>query len=95
MALAHTYTSLRTRPSLGTRILEHQRGITTIPAGGSGIRKPTTQSFTERYRGTEYETCVRRVVVSEPLISRGRQLWIVSGTAVAVVIGVVLAATPA
>ncbi len=89
MSLARTY------PSLRTRILENQHRITTIPADRSGITKPSSQSFTERYRGTEYETHFQRVVVSEPLLPRGRMLWMVAGTATAVVIGVVLAAAPA
>ena len=94
MAIARTYPTLRTRPSLRTRIVERQQGPTTIPAGRSGIRKPVTTSFAERYRGTEFETHTERTVVSEPLLSRARTALLVSGAAVAVVVGVMLGAGP-
>jgi hypothetical protein len=81
----------RTHPSLRTRIIENRRGIITIPADGSGITKPTVGSFAERYRGTEYETHRDQVVVSEPLASRGRLLWLVSAAGASVVIGLALA----
>ena len=67
MSLAPTYSTVRNRPSLLARIDERKHGITFIPTGVSGITKPVTQSYTERYRGTEFEMHVRRVVVSEPL----------------------------
>jgi hypothetical protein len=95
MSLAPTYSTVRSRPSLRARIDERKHGITYIPTGVSGITKPVTQSYTERYRGTEFEMHVRRVVVSEPLISRGRTAWLVAATAVSVVVGVWLAAAPA
>ena len=95
MAIARPYPTLRTRASLRTRILEHQQGQTTIPAGRSGIRKPDERTFSERYRGTDFETHVEKVVVSEPLMSRARTVLLVSASAVAVVAGVMLGAGPA
>ena len=52
------------------------------------------RTFTERYRGTDYESHVKKVVVSEPLMSRARTVLLVSASAVAVVAGGMLGAGP-
>ena len=90
MSLAHT------QPSLLCRIDAKRRGIVTIPAGRlSGVTKPSVQSYSERYRGTEYETPSAPVVVSPPLVSRGRLLTLVASIATAVALGTTLGVAPA
>ena len=90
----------RTRPSLLGRINANQHELATIPAGRSGIEKPMVESFSERYRGTEYEGYASSVHTPsvgapEPLLSNGRLFMLGSATTVTVLLGVMLAAVPA
>jgi hypothetical protein len=81
MSLAHT------SPSLRSRIYAAQHGLTTIPAGPSGVRPPVVGSYSERYRGTQYSSYVeQRPVRSEPRVSNGRLFVLLSGAAVTTVL---------
>ena len=88
-----------TRPSLLGRIDAKQHGYVTISTARSGIQKPEAGSFSERYRGTEFEQPLGTVGFAEPSVappvSRGRLLMLGSAATATVVLGVVLAATPA
>ena len=70
----------RTRSSLLFRVLETQRRAA---ADEYAALRPRRQeaSFTERYRGTEFETVSEVVTVVEPAISRGRAFVCISGAA--------------
>jgi hypothetical protein len=83
-------TATRTRASLLSRILEAQRRAAAAEYEPRQTRRPSV-SFTERYRGTEYESLSPVVTVHEPAISRGRAFVIVSGAAVFGLTGLVLA----
>ena len=61
----------RTRSSLLFRVLETQRRAAADEYEPSAPGA-TEMSFTERYRGTEFETLSEVVTVAEPAISRGR-----------------------
>ncbi|MGD8682340.1 MAG: hypothetical protein PVG27_00200 [Chloroflexota bacterium] len=87
MSLARTY------PSLLTRINENESRAKLVTRR-SYLGEPAPESYADRYRGTKYDTRREPVVVSGPSVSRGRALLLVSGSAVAVVTGVVLAAVP-
>ena len=88
MSLARTY------PSLLTRINENENRAKLVTRRAY-LEEPATESYADRYRGTRYETRREPVVASGPTVSRGRALLLVSGSAVAVVMGVVLTAVPA
>ena len=81
------------RPSLRTRIVEEQARATysTAQSHLAPRRKP---SFTERYRGTEYETPTTVSATREPLMSRGRSLVLVAGAAAVGMTGLLLTAAP-
>lgn len=87
-------TMARTFPSLYTRIIE-ERTRATIPARQIRPTPATVQSFTERYRGTEYETHFTMPrVTPEPLVSRGRAFVLLAGIATSTLLGLVLGAMP-
>ena len=85
----------RTSPSLRSRIVASQSPMVTIPSGRSGIGPPRVESYTERYRGTEYDSgCARPPAAGEPLLSDGRlmvimsaALTVVAAAGVAVILG--------
>lgn len=79
------------RPSLLTRISEAKSQAST--AGGHSYREtPRQESFVERYRGTEFESPMRQVVVRHDHISRGRSFVIVVGGATSSLLGMMLMA---
>jgi hypothetical protein len=86
-------TQVRTRPSLRTRIVEAQ-SRTTYSIDQSHLATRREMPFTERYRGTEYETPATVPVTREPLVSRGRTLVLVAGTAAVAMTGLILTAVP-
>ena len=80
MSHTHAY------PSLYARIRETRTGQTTIPAGESWIMPPAVASYTERYRGTEYETHFEAPRPDRgPLVSTGRQFVLLSGVVAATI----------
>jgi hypothetical protein len=85
MSMAHPY------PSLRSRIEATRTATATLPAGPSGVRPRTTESYAERYRGTEYSTLADTgPVATDPVVSKGRMFVLLSSAAVTVV-GVVTA----
>jgi hypothetical protein len=78
-----------TRPSLRTRIVEAESRAT-CPIDQSYLTPRREPSFTERYRGTEYETPTTVRVIREPLMSRGRSALLVAGTAAVGMTGLLL-----
>ena len=88
MSHTHAY------PSLYARIRDTRAGQTTIPAGESWIRPPAVASYTERYRGTEYESHLEAPAPDrEPLVSLGRQFVLLSGAAAAAITVLALSVT--
>lgn len=81
----------RTRASLLSRVLETQRRAAAAEYEPRESRRAEV-SFTERYRGTEFETPVVMVTLREPVISRGRAFVIASGSATAGLAGLFVAA---
>jgi hypothetical protein len=79
------------RPSLRTRIVEAQARAT-YSIDQSHLAPRRKPSFSERYRGTEYETPTTVSVTREPLMSRGRSLVLVAGTAAVGMTGLLLTA---
>ena len=80
----------RTRASLLSRVLETQRRAAAAQYEPRHTRR-TEMSFTERYRGTEFDNLSGDVVIREPAISRGRAFVLVSGAATLLVAGIYLA----
>jgi hypothetical protein len=80
----------RTRSSLLTRVLEVQRRAAAAEYEARRTRGSDV-SFTERYRGTEFETLGAVVTIREPAMSRGRAFVIVTGSATLGLAGLVLA----
>jgi hypothetical protein len=80
----------RTRSSLLYRVLEMQRRAAAAEYQSRRTRRSEI-SFTERYRGTEFETLDSVVTISEPSMSRGRAFVIMSGSATLGLAGLVLA----
>ncbi len=88
MSHTHAY------PSLHARIREVRVGQTTIPAGESWTRPPVIASYTERYRGTEYESHLEAPAPDrEPFVSLGRQFVLLSGVVAATVTALALSVT--
>jgi hypothetical protein len=71
-----------------------QQGWTTIPAHTAGVTRPRqSASFTERYRGTEFDSHVEPAAARPARPdSRGRELVILWGIAIAGIASVVLVA---
>ncbi len=80
----------RTRSSLLIRVLEMQRRAASAEYESRRTRRSEV-SFTERYRGTEFETVDSVVTIREPSMSRGRAFVIMSGSATLGLAGIVLA----
>jgi hypothetical protein len=85
--------AVHTHQSLMTRIVETQRRAA-ISRDEARPPRRRQASFTERYRGTEFET-ISTVMpqVREPLMSRGRAFVLVSGTAALGMFGLILNAS--
>jgi len=83
----------RSRPSLMARIIETQKRASYASRDMHQTRRRDI-SFSERYRGTEYETPTPVLVADEPLMSRGRSFVLVLGAAALTVSGAVLVAAP-
>jgi hypothetical protein len=82
--------AVHTRQSLMKRIVETQRqaAISRDEAQPPRRRQP---SFTERYRGTEFETAVRVMPHGhEPVMSRGRAFVLASGAAAIGMLGLIV-----
>ena len=95
MTMARTFPSPHSRPSLYTRISE-ERTRATLPAQAIRPAPRTVQSFTERYRGTEFEThFATSRVTREPIVSRGRAFVLLAGIATSTLLGILLGAMPA
>jgi hypothetical protein len=79
----------RTRASLLSRVLETQRRAAAAAYQPRETRR-TEMSFTERYRGTEFETPVAVVTLHQPVISRGRSFVILGGAVTVGLAGLIL-----
>lgn len=83
-----------TRPSLHQRIARTEERAAYV-VDRSVLERPREPSFSERYRGTAYETPVRVAPSHEPPLSRGRYFVLVGAVGVAGMIGLILAVSPA
>jgi hypothetical protein len=80
----------RTRASLLSRVLEMQRRAAAAEYESRRTRRSEV-SFTERYRGTEFDIVGPVMTIHEPSISRGRAFVIMTGSATLGLAGLVLA----
>jgi hypothetical protein len=80
----------RTRASLLSRVLETQRRAAAAEYQPRHTRRVEV-SFTERYRGTEFETLAPVMTMPRSSISRGRAFVIMSGAATLGLAGLILA----
>ena len=84
--------AVHTRQSLMTRIGETQRRAALVRDERRAPRRQKP-SFTERYRGTEFETLGTLIVPTqarEPLMSRGRLFVMVTGVAAMGMFGLIV-----
>jgi hypothetical protein len=78
-AEVHTMHAVHTRQSLLTRILETQRQAAI--SRDERPPRPRKPSFSERYRGTEFETISVAPRPREPLMAPGRAFVLLAGAA--------------
>jgi hypothetical protein len=83
-------TQARTVPSLRARIAEAQ-SRTTYSIDQSWLTPRREVSYTERYRGTEYETPSTVRVTREPILSRGRSFVLLASAALCVIAAALVA----
>lgn len=83
-----------TRPSLYQRIAQTEVRAAYV-VDRSVLERPREPSFSERYRGTAFETPVRVTPGYEPALSRGRYLVLVGAVGLVGIVGFALAISPA